>query len=135
MNVANRKLRAAISLKVASEDNEELLSASGSVKTSPRMKFENILLRTQILADFLMQCALCSTPGRVYEMLMIRNQRHYVKRFTFVSPSAVFAAPTLHIYSYYLLLCWREAKLEHFFLSCAASATACGLCESDSFLI
>jgi hypothetical protein len=25
-------------------------------------------------------------------MLMIRNQRHYVKRFTFVSPSAVFAA-------------------------------------------
>lgn len=78
----------------------------------------------------------CNTRGCVYKMLMIRNQRHYVKRFTFVSPSAVFFSCS----SYLLLLprlCRREAKLEHFFFySCvAASTTACGLCESDSFLI
>lgn len=66
--------------------------------------------------DFLMQriwIFFCSTPGCVYKMLMIRNQRHYVKRFTFVSPSAVFSCS-----SYLLLLprlCRREAKLEHFF--------------------
>lgn len=75
------------------------------------------------LLDFLMQCSrglffLHCAPGSVYKMLMIRNQRHYVKRFTFVSPSAFFSlfiSTTLITSS----LSKRAAKLEHFFLVCA----------------